>query len=216
MEKIANNIAGNIASELNLGKDKEEVIAYGTFALMQILVSIGLVIIFGIIFKCLIEALIISFSTSILRKYSGGVHAGTPALCTIIGTVLCIGQSLFIKYAIVEYAGERVILILSIIACVWAIYTVKKYAPVDSKNKPIKKIERRKRMKKASLLVLCVYFVIVFLGFFVYIYTYNKLVYTYIICLMGGFLWQVFTLTNTAHLVFGKADTFFKYICEER
>ena len=78
MEKLSNNIANKVALELSLDDDNREVIAYGTFALIQMLFSIILVFLFGLLFHVAFEALIISFTGSILRKYSGGVHASSP------------------------------------------------------------------------------------------------------------------------------------------
>src|SRR3712207_1558485 len=96
MERFTNNIADKIGLELGLDDEHKEVIAYGTFALVHTLISIICVIIFGIIFNVLMEALIVAFSISILRKYSGGAHANSPEVCAVIGTIIAIGESLFI------------------------------------------------------------------------------------------------------------------------
>jgi accessory gene regulator B len=49
MERLANKISGKVAYELGLDNNRKEIIAYGTFALLQTIISIGLVIIFGMI-----------------------------------------------------------------------------------------------------------------------------------------------------------------------
>ena len=62
MQKLSNSIANKVALELSLDKDNREVIAYGTFALMQMFFSIILVFLFGLLFHVAFEALIISFT----------------------------------------------------------------------------------------------------------------------------------------------------------
>ena len=104
MEKLSNNIANKVASELTLDENNREVIAYGTFALIQMLLSITLVFLFGLLFHVAFEALIISFTGSILRKYSGGVHASSPGICTFIGTIVCVGQAVLISL-LIELSG---------------------------------------------------------------------------------------------------------------
>ena len=68
ISEISQKISGNITRELDLDEDKKAVINYGIFALIQIMLSIVSVIVFGAIFNVVVEALIISFVTSILRK----------------------------------------------------------------------------------------------------------------------------------------------------
>ena len=90
IEKISNRFAEKIANEMDYDQDKKEVMAYGAHAILQIFFSLLFVVIFGMIFGVLIEALIVSFSTSVLRKYSGGVHAASPAICMIVGGVFVV------------------------------------------------------------------------------------------------------------------------------
>ena len=97
VEQLCKRLSSFISKELDLDKDKEAVVNYGIFSLIQIFMSIGLVVVFGLIFGVLIEALIASFTGSILRKSSGGVHADSPGKCTAIGTVMCIGIGIISK-----------------------------------------------------------------------------------------------------------------------
>jgi accessory gene regulator B len=82
-------------------------------------------------------------------------------------------------------------------------------APVDSPAKPIRKKERRTRMKKTSLLMLVIFFCITIFIYILYIKIGVKRFLVYSICLYGGVLWQVFTLTKPGHSVLGAIDYLF-------
>lgn len=211
MEKVANNIANKVAVELNLDNDNREVVAYGTFAFLQMVISIGLVFLFGLVLHIASEALIISFTASILRKYSGGVHASSPNVCTFIGIIVCVGQALLISFLLALGVNLSLVIILGAVIFIWSYYVIYKLAPVDSVAKPIVKEEKRKRMKKGSIIVLSVY--LIFSIFFILLYINmkeSKLIF-YALCLYSGVLWQVFTLTDEGHLLIGKIDTFLNH-----
>lgn len=209
MEKLANKISAKVAYELGLDNDRKEIIAYGTFALLQTIISIGLVIIFGLFFHVLTEAIVLSFSTSLLRKYSGGAHASSSSTCTIAGTIICIAQALLIAYVLAPNMNFMWVFTLNLLIFMWAFIMVFRLAPVDSPAKPIRKKEKRDRMKKMSLLMLVIYFSITIIIYALYFRFGVKRLLVYTICLYGGVLWQIFTLTKPGHLVLGAIDYLF-------
>ncbi|GAA0727754.1 accessory gene regulator B family protein [Clostridium malenominatum] len=216
IDSISNNIATKIASELNFDKDKREVIAYGAFALLQMIYSIALVAIFGYIFQVGVEALIISFVGSILRKYSGGAHAGSPGRCALIGTVICIVQALVFKFIISPNISLNMVLLLGLLVFIWSYYIIYKLAPVDSAAKPIKKKEKRTRLKKGSIIILSVYLIIILFILMIYRKIGERSLLIYILSIYGGTAWQIFTLTEKGHLILYKIDAFLKYISNIR
>lgn len=212
MEKLTNNIAAKVVSELNLDKDNKEVIAYGIFAMIQIALSIILVIIFGLIFHVVIEALIICFAGSILRKYSGGAHAGSPGNCLFIGTVICVGPAMVFLYLISPFINMEMILCMGIMIFTGSYYLIYKLAPVDSAAKPIKRVEKKIRMKKGSIFILSIYLIITIINVAAYVYLRDRRFLVYSLCLYGGIGWQVFTLTKAGHITMNKMDSFFNQI----
>ena len=211
MEKLANNIANKVASELSLDEDNKEVIAYGAFALMQMVLSIILVFLFGLLFHVAFEALIISFTAAILRKYSGGVHASSPWICNFIGIITCVGQALLISFLISQGVNLKLIIVLGVVIFIWSYYIIYKLAPVDSIAKPIVKEEKRKRMKKGSIILLSVYLIITVIFILLYLSSGEVKFLSYILCIYSGILWQVFTLTTPGHLLIGKVDSFLNH-----
>ena len=206
MEKFSKAVAAKLANELEYDNDKREVMAYGAFALTQMFISVGLVMIFGFMFHVVIEALIISFAASILRKYSGGVHASSPNTCTFLGIVVCVGFALLIKLVLAPMTDIKEFLIIGVLVFAWSLYTVNKLAPVDTPNKPIRSEAKRNRMRKGSFAVIGIYSLIACANLFVYLYFDWYAFFVYSICLTFGVFWQVFTLTRIGHGVIERLD----------
>lgn len=209
IEKISNKIANKISIEINASNDKKEVIAYGIFGIIQTFLSILLVVIFGIIFNVVVEGLIMSFTTSILRKYSGGVHASSPKICMIIGTFNCTVIPIIIKNLNLNLNN---IIILGVVTFILSYITIFKLAPVSSLNKPIKNIKKRKMLKNKSILILTFYVVLVYIIILNYKSSFNKNLLIYCICIYVGILWQLFTLTKVGYTVLTSVDSFLNKI----
>lgn len=212
MEKLTNNIASKVAAELKLDNNRSEIIAYGMFALFHIALSIVLVIIFGLIFHVTIGALIICFSGSILRKYSGGAHASSPGKCAAIGTIICIGQALLFLYLLGPVINLKLLSFLGIVIFMLAFYIICKLAPVDSPAKPIKTKEKKIRMKKWSVFVLSTYIIIVVINTAIYTLFGDKRFLIYSLCIYGGVAWQIFTLTRVGHIIMNSIDNSLNHI----
>lgn len=212
VEKLTNNIAEKISLELGLDNDRKEIVAYGTFALVQTILSIFLILIFGLIFGIWIEALIVAVAASILRKYSGGVHASSPEICAFAGTGIVIGITVLISFLITPSINLVIVIPLGVITFAYSYYLICKLAPVDSAAKPIKTEKKKARMKKGSILVLNAYMLIIILSIIMYINTKEKWFLVFSLCIYGGTAWQAFTLTNIGHLIFRKIDAFINNI----
>lgn len=204
MEKLAKQLANNIASSLNYDKEKEAVIAYGLIAIIQVAITVLLILLFGIQIGAPIEALVICFSASILRKYSGGAHADTPELCTAISVIYCILMALLTKHLLTPIYNPIIMAVAILIIFSLSFLVVYQLAPVDSPNKPIRTEKKKKRMRKASFLILVVYLAlsIVFWIFINDIEAFKA----YGIGMLFGITWQIFTLTSVGFLFIGKIN----------
>ena len=204
LELLSKNISNNLKKELNLDEDKRSIIEYGIFSFLHIVLSILLVMIFGLIFDVMIEALIISFIAAILRKFSGGAHASTSTNCAISGILISVIPAYIIKHTSLT---SNHIIFIGILLYITAFIVIYKLAPVDSPNKPIKKQEKIKRLKRGSIIILSIYMIIVSINISMfYIYKVNSLL-LYSSCIYIGILWQVFTLTKYGHIVVNKMDS---------
>ena len=156
---------------------------------------------FGLIFGVLIEALIASFTGSLLRKSSGGVHADSPGKCTAIGTVMCVGIGLISKKIDISIS---LMILIEICIFIWSYIIIFKYAPIDSLAKPIKKEEKRMKLKKASIVILTIYLIIITLNTILFHLSGEEKYIVYSLCMCFSIIWQVFSLTKSAHYLFGK------------
>lgn len=204
MEKFAIALANKIATELQMEDEKREVIAYGLIAIIQMIITTMLVFIAGLIAGTAVEALIICFSVSLLRKYSGGAHLGTIEICTSFALVYCIGFSLIAKYLIYPVLNTYILTFVSFAVLALAYFTVYKLAPVDTPNKPIKTDKKKKRMRRGSFTTLTVY-----LGISVVLLSFSAIypfLLSYQTSLLFGILWQIFTLTKIGSFILGRID----------
>lgn len=203
IEQLCENISNYIATELNLEQDKKSVVNYGIFAFIHMIICIILVVIFGIIFNVMIEALIISFTASILRKSSGGVHASSPEKCVVIGTISTIIIALISKNLNLSY---NLNILFGALVFSFSYYIIYKLAPVDSISKPIKNIKKRNKLKKTSIKIIFIYLLISVVNIILYFLTENYVFLTYSMCVYMGVLWQVFSLTHIGHVILGKLN----------
>ncbi|ABR35303.1 accessory gene regulator ArgB-like protein [Clostridium beijerinckii] len=212
-EKIATKIGNNAKLFLNVNEEQEQIIVYGAINLFQMLFAILWVIIAGLLFGVFYEALIFSISASILRKYSGGVHASSPSRCVIIGTFSAVLAGILINNIFYSINSINVAVISGAII-IFAFITVFRNAPVDSIKKPIKNIETRKQFKRKSIFTIFIFsFIIIIL--FMLNEKFSELYYIKLIeSISVGVLWQTITLTKNGINFLNKVDSALKYIIE--
>lgn len=204
IEDLSRNITKNLEKQLDLDYDKASVIQYGLFAFFHMGLSILIVAIIGAIFNVMIEALLISFIVAIFRKSSGGVHASTPTNCAIIGVII----SVLPAYIISEITlNVNYVIFVGIIVFIVSMILTYRLAPVDSPNKPIRKKEKIRRLKKVSIIILAMYIILVALNILVYYLNKNEIFLVYSICIYTGLIWQVFTLTKLGHTIVNVIDS---------
>lgn len=204
MEKLAKKLANNISVSLGYDDEKEKVIAYGLTGIIQIIVTVLLVFVIGIIVGTPMEALIICFSISILRKYSGGAHVSTIGLCTTLGVTYCVAFSLISKYLLLPVLNTYFMIALIAVVYALSFFTIYKRAPVDSPNKRIKTEKKKKRMRKGSYIILSAYFVLSVV--FLLAGLKNRNIHSFGISLLFGIAWQIITLTKCGSYFLSKID----------
>lgn len=213
-EKIALGITGKISSNLDLDNDQKEIIQYGAFMLIQTIVSILATLACGYIFGVLIEIIVISIVSSTLRKNSGGVHASSPGMCVLLGTITFTILALLVQY--ISIIDINMIIVSSVIVFTLSYYIVTKKCPVEAPTKPIKSIEKRKKLKRKTINTLHFYFVICFVLSYFYFSLSNLLFLKLIICTVLGVFWQTITLTNVGRNAMHTIDDFFNDFYKRR
>ncbi|MBU3136493.1 accessory gene regulator B family protein [Clostridium gasigenes] len=207
-DMLSKKVAFKIANELKLDNDNKEVISYGIFAIIQMVYNLLLIILFGAVFNVVIEAVIASFTIAILRKSSGGAHASSSKICVVIGTFITVIIGLIAKINI----NVNSTMIIGAITFIWAYYIIFKLAPVDSDAKPIRTEKKKKRLKRSSIFILSIYLTIVIIGIILYLYTKIDRLLIYSICILGGVIWQILSLTKIGHEIVKIIDAFLNKI----
>jgi len=206
MEKMARKLAANVARSLDYDAEREAVIAYGLIGIMQIIITFVLVLFFGILVGAPAEALIVCSAVGLLRKYSGGAHAGSAELCNAISVVYSASAG-FVARKYLSTMDNSFLMLLTVVIFSISYLIVYRYAPVDSPNKPIKTIKKKKRMRKGSFIILTVYFLLAialtFIGCDYEVFT------SYGISLLFGVIWQIFTLTSPGASLLHSLDLLF-------
>jgi accessory gene regulator B len=143
-------MARSIARELNLGEQDAQTIAYGAFAVVQTGLALFLAASLGFALGIAWQALAVSFSSNILRGFSGGAHASKPSICLFVGTAVTLLLAGLSAWAAVFFPPRAPLWAAPGVLAV-SLVSVWRNAPVDSPAKPITDPKKRKKMKTASL-----------------------------------------------------------------
>jgi accessory gene regulator B len=190
--------------ELAYPEEQRQVIAYGLTAIFQTVFMTAIVLVLGAILHIFVESAILCFAVSILRKYSGGTHASSIGSCTIIGVVFCIVSGIAMKALSTLAVPPGILVIACALTYATAFFVAIQKAPVDSPNKPIRTEKKRKKMKKATIIVISVYMVISA----VLIFNSDRSVIFVgsLFCLLLSVIWQMSSLTNPGRIVLEGLD----------
>lgn len=209
-EKLSNDIGSGIADKLNLDKDKREIITYGAYIMLDVALCLFMVIVLGLAFNVFYEAMVFSFTTAILRKYSGGAHSTTSFRCATIGAAVAVGFALVIN-SLSPWLNTYLIYIFMSVAFLISYLIVLKLAPKDSPSKPIVKETKIRELKIKSIRTLHAY-VIICLAMLAFGLYYKETLNICIALICSGALWQAFTLTSFGHSVFYYMEAPFRFI----
>lgn len=190
---VVNPFAAFLQKELNLTQDQKEIASYGLQVLIYSLIGVGSILVAGWLLGCFWTTLTVMVSTGCLRVVSGGAHSKTPLTCGILGVFL--GPSLGKMAALCgEMLSPSALLMLITVGFLVSLYTVSRFAPVDSSAKPISSVEKRGKLRFVSVAVLCSITAVQILLF----YTVVKAPQIVLAASLGVW-WQAFTLTGVGH-----------------
>lgn len=210
-EKTAVKIGNKAKTILNADSDEVEIIIYGAINLIQIINAILWVTILGFFTGTLYESLLFSFTASILRKYSGGVHASSPMRCAVIGAITAVSSGIFID-RIFYKADLKTVILFSIGAIIASLVIIIKNAPVDSIQKPISDAKTKKLFKKKSIILVFINTFIVISLFLISQRYFKQVCIESIESISMGMLCQSITLTKFGICLITKVDFGLKYI----
>jgi len=205
IERVSKQIASSTAKALNLDKDREEVIAYGALNFLHTMMTTVLLVLFGLIFGLLLEVLLIALTSAAIRKYSGGMHASSPNHCAVISLLLFGGLSLAVKY-IPLFTYPVAVLIYQAVILTTALVLFSILCPVDSPNKRITNPERRRKLRRTSIVMVLLFQVLTVPLWIWNIKTGADTALRLIACTSTGLAWQVLSITFIGRYIIKKIE----------
>ena len=124
--------------------------AYSLFLLIANILCIIEIILFGLIFKCIIGSIVFYISFRAIRNFAGGYHADTETRCEILTTL-----SFLVTTYLISISEKSIIQIIVVVGTFFSIIVIAVFAPLDTPAKPLDDDEKRK-YRRISLIILSV------------------------------------------------------------
>jgi len=154
----AEAVARYLAKSLGYDDERRQVMAYGLGALFQMLLLFVCSFIFGLVFNCLIEAMILFWGVGLLRRATGGVHCTTYFGCVCTSLTSICGLAAICRYAVPTDAQTWIYGLAGILpAFICLAWIAWKKVPRASANKPIVNPAKIARLRKQCFLTVSVY-----------------------------------------------------------
>ena len=96
IDKISLNLSTRLGDRLDKDEEEKAVLNYGLFMIIHTFLGIILTILVGLITGMIIEMSLITITSALFKRYTGGVHASTPEICLIIGIILSLILSIIV------------------------------------------------------------------------------------------------------------------------
>lgn len=137
--------------------DDEEIVVYGLKSALFMLLNFITTLLIGIIFNMVVFSLIFVSTFILTRTFSGGYHASSPAKCFIYSVIL---QVIMFFLLVRINIGDNFLFMMTFFSGI----IIFSFSPVESQNKKLTIIEK-KRLKKKSRKVLFIFLFVVILCF---------------------------------------------------
>lgn len=188
------NLTGPVAAylrrTLGLSAEDEELLRYGLQVVVYSVAGLASIGLAGWLVAALPTTLAAALAAGALRLFSGGAHSRSPLTCNLLGAAVAalVGKAAVVAASLVSLTTLFVVVLAAFaptVATVWRL------APVDSPAKPIASPERRRKLRRLSLVALLTLAV----GQLALLPWRPALA----LALGCGIWWQAFTLTRAGH-----------------
>ena len=194
MEQFLDHLADTIAEQFHYTEEQRAVVRYGLVALLQTIVIFLLLVLLGLCFDFLPQALAVFFSVVLLRKQEGGAHASSLSGCLILTGIVLTTLAVLSRY-VFPLAGSWAALLLTVTLGAACVPVSWKLVPVESPNKPLRDSKKIARLRRNTFVLLTIYlFLAAVLALPKEILPFSSPSITFSI--LSGTVWQTFTLTK--------------------
>lgn len=143
---IAQSIASLLLRNKIVDGKKLDIYIYGFEVMISNTINVTLGLLFGFIFSQLLEMIVFITIFVLLRSYCGGYHAATYLKCNIIFALNIVVVMLILRFITVLPLFTHLVIVAG------CLLTVVMLAPIDNKNKPLMRKEKKAHKIKAILL----------------------------------------------------------------
>lgn len=152
LNKIAVILSKHLLSHNTITEELFEIYVYGFELLISSLMSTSIVLIVGMLLRRIPETIIFLITFVLLRSFTGGYHANSYLLCTLV-TFLSYGFVLFLSEFIKVSINAYIILALA------GLVLLLKMAPVEHPNKKLS-FAKKRRFKIISIIIFAVIIIV--------------------------------------------------------
>ena len=201
---IINKSINYIKKYNNYSEDEIAIIKYGLEGIYLSISKVIIILVLSLMLNIFKEVIIFLLLFNIIRSTAFGLHASKSSICLISSTLIFI----FIPYLSLYININMYIKSLICIMCILYIY---KYAPCDTKKRPIVSRKRRFVYKCISTIICIIYSFILLIINDNYIS--NALLFSMIVeCFMiSPMIYKLFNLPYNNYITFLENNPDFKY-----
>lgn len=154
--RLLNSIRGSIKKQYpNYSNEKLDEIMYGIEGIYLTITKTIIIFILAFILGIAKELLLLLISFNIIRLFAFGMHASSSGICLVFSSFIFLLGAYLCKVLIIPN-------IITYILCLISIILIAIFAPADTVKRPLINIKKRKRFKLLSILVTCIYVVLIF------------------------------------------------------
>jgi len=193
IRRLAYKIAYGIQESQNENHHRRFVYYYGYQGFISQLLEFLCIILIGLIFDVFVPIVIMASTFAIMRSFIGGYHVRRGDHCFYL-TAIIIG----IPAIITKCINIQNVLLFVITTFAFVYYTIFRYAPVDTKNKPIPE-DKKPRYKILGL----IFTTVLLVGtYFLYVYG-NEMI---ILSILFGIGLEALTVVPFGYRLFAKIE----------
>jgi len=186
--------ANYLMMQLKESHEKRRVYYYGFQVIIGALVKGALLLTLALVLRIFVPTIVVVLVFASIRTIAGGYHMDTYGKCIAVSLGMFLVAGLIVQYTWTMWSSTCLVF-LYIITFIIGFYTIYKYAPRDTPNKPITKPEEIRKFRLLSFIYIFVWLA----GVGVLLYTgQNK----FVIAAGFGLLLEAFAISPAGHKFF--------------
>lgn len=205
VEDLSLRISKKLGEKTNKNEEEIAVLNYGIFVIIHMFLGILATIIVGLLTDTMLEMGIITLTSSLMKRYSGGTHATSPERCLIIGVLISFIFSQ-ISIMFIYNINTSYLMIFVFIILMLSYYILYRNCPVSSKNKQFNNEKRRILLRKKAFFTINIYTLILTLLLYYYIKLDILIAKQILVSVVLGLGIQVFVLTKYGKIIIEGMD----------